>query len=171
MAIIKIDGNYYFFFNQLIVAALILTMTLTQKDPKGMKSSPSKTVHCQNPLSENFGHNFSSWKCSQHVFLMSPPQFSTLYIISFVVITLGFVMFNAVPTYSALPDSGEDDPAEASGERTAESSSDHLLSADRETTVVSLWLKLTEESTSLLSERFYCYPSTHFLVLGKFSLF
>ena len=35
----------YFFFNQLIVAALILTMTLIQKDPKGMKSSPSKT-HC-----------------------------------------------------------------------------------------------------------------------------
>ncbi|XP_073335918.1 solute carrier family 35 member F2-like [Pagrus major] len=65
-------------------------------------------------------------------------MFSTLYIISFVVITLGFVMFNAVPTYSALPESGEDDPAEASAERTAESSSDHLLSADRETAVVSL---------------------------------
>ncbi|TKS83213.1 Solute carrier family 35 member F2 [Collichthys lucidus] len=61
--------------------------------------------------------------------------FSTLYIISFVVITLGFVMFNAVPTYSALPESGssDGDPAEASADPTAESSSDHLLSADRET--------------------------------------
>lgn len=66
---------------------------------------------------------------------LSPPKFSTLYIISFVVITLGFVMFNAVPTYSALPESGssDGDPAEASADPTAESSSDHLLSADRET--------------------------------------
>ncbi|XP_070838887.1 solute carrier family 35 member F2 [Chaetodon trifascialis] len=60
--------------------------------------------------------------------------FSTLYIISFVVITLGFVMFNAVPTYSALPESGsiEDDAAEASADRVVESSSDHLLAADRD---------------------------------------
>lgn len=38
--------------------------------------------------------------------------FSALYIVSFVVIIVGFVMFNAVPTYSALPDntSAEDPP-------------------------------------------------------------
>ncbi|XP_041808641.1 solute carrier family 35 member F2 [Chelmon rostratus] len=61
--------------------------------------------------------------------------FSTLYIVSFVVITLGFVMFNAVPTYSALPESGsiEDDPAEVSADRVVESSSDHLLAGDRDT--------------------------------------
>nr|XP_046267580.1 solute carrier family 35 member F2-like isoform X2 [Scatophagus argus] len=60
--------------------------------------------------------------------------FSTLYIISFVVITLGFVMFNAVPTYSALPESSssEGDPAEAAAEGTAETSSEYLLSADRD---------------------------------------
>lgn len=68
----------------------------------------------------------------RNVYLVSHPQFSTLYIISFVVITLGFIMFNAVPTYSALPESGssEDDPAEVFADRTAESSSDHLLPAD-----------------------------------------
>ncbi|KAM7373964.1 hypothetical protein PAMP_006648 [Pampus punctatissimus] len=40
--------------------------------------------------------------------------FSALYIISFVGITVGFVLFNAVPTYTALPeeDPGEDDPGE-----------------------------------------------------------
>ncbi|XP_044077323.1 solute carrier family 35 member F2 [Siniperca chuatsi] len=60
--------------------------------------------------------------------------FSTLYIISFIVITVGFIMFNAVPTYSALPESGssEEDPAEVFADHTAESSSDHLLSADRD---------------------------------------
>ncbi|XP_074467440.1 solute carrier family 35 member F2-like [Sebastes fasciatus] len=67
--------------------------------------------------------------------------FSTLYIISFVVITVGFIMFNAVPTYSALPESGsneDDDPGDVIAERTAESSSDRLLSAgrDAETPVV-----------------------------------
>ncbi|KAK5858199.1 hypothetical protein PBY51_002362 [Eleginops maclovinus] len=52
-------------------------------------------------------------------------SFSTLYIISFVVIMVGFVMFNAVPTYTALPESGsnEENPPEE------ESSSDRLLSA------------------------------------------
>uniref|UniRef100_A0A3Q4BI73 Uncharacterized protein n=1 Tax=Mola mola TaxID=94237 RepID=A0A3Q4BI73_MOLML len=35
--------------------------------------------------------------------------FSTLYIISFVVITSGFIMFNAVPTYLALPGSSSSD--------------------------------------------------------------
>ncbi|XP_070699859.1 solute carrier family 35 member F2 [Pempheris klunzingeri] len=58
--------------------------------------------------------------------------FSTLYIISFVVITVGFVLFNAVPTYSALPESGssEDDPSEAFADHTAEGTSDHLLQAN-----------------------------------------
>lgn len=57
-------------------------------------------------------------------------QFSALYIISFVVITVGFIMFNAVPTYSALPE----EPAEASDDPMAQSSSDHLLlSADSDT--------------------------------------
>ncbi|XP_018556378.1 solute carrier family 35 member F2 [Lates calcarifer] len=53
-------------------------------------------------------------------------KFSALYIISFVVITVGFIMFNAVPTYTALP---EDDPAD----QPAEGSSDHLLAANRDT--------------------------------------
>ncbi|KAL3970661.1 Rho GTPase-activating protein 11 [Sarotherodon galilaeus] len=57
-------------------------------------------------------------------------KFSALYIISFVVITVGFIMFNAVPTYSALPE----EPAEASDDPMAQSSSDHLLlSADSDT--------------------------------------
>ncbi|TNN61969.1 Solute carrier family 35 member F2 [Liparis tanakae] len=61
--------------------------------------------------------------------------FSALYIISFVVITAGFVMFNAAPMYSALPESGSggDDPAEVfadlAADLPAESSSDRLLSA------------------------------------------
>ncbi|XP_029374620.1 solute carrier family 35 member F2-like [Echeneis naucrates] len=48
--------------------------------------------------------------------------FSALYIVSFVVITVGFVLFNAVPTYTALP---EDDPTDP-----VESSSDRLLEPD-----------------------------------------
>ncbi|KAM8899915.1 solute carrier family 35 member F2 [Spinachia spinachia] len=61
--------------------------------------------------------------------------FSTLYIVSFLVITVGFIMFNAAPTYSALPESGSggdddaDPPAEVSGDLTAESSSDRRMSA------------------------------------------
>ncbi|KAM6911293.1 solute carrier family 35 member F2 [Lycodopsis pacificus] len=60
--------------------------------------------------------------------------FSSLYIMSFVIITVGFVMFNAVPTYSALPesDSSGDEPAEVFVDLTAESSSDQLLSAGRD---------------------------------------
>ncbi|XP_060942197.1 solute carrier family 35 member F2-like [Limanda limanda] len=50
-------------------------------------------------------------------------KFSLLYIISFVVITVGFIMFNAIPTYTALP---EDDPADPP----AGSPSDQLLAAD-----------------------------------------
>ncbi|XP_035033645.1 solute carrier family 35 member F2 [Hippoglossus stenolepis] len=50
-------------------------------------------------------------------------KFSLLYIISFVVITVGFIMFNAAPTYTALP---EDDPAD----QPAESPSDQLLASD-----------------------------------------
>lgn len=60
---------------------------------------------------------------------MSDPQFSVLYIISFVVITVGFIMFNALPTYSALP---EDDPAEVLADDTPEGSSHHLLAADED---------------------------------------
>lgn len=62
------------------------------------------------------------------------PQFSTLYIISFVVITFGFVMFNAVPTYSALPgsSSSDDEPSEGPDDQIPEDSSDHRLSADRD---------------------------------------
>ncbi|XP_038565355.1 solute carrier family 35 member F2-like isoform X1 [Micropterus salmoides] len=61
--------------------------------------------------------------------------FSTLYIVSFVVITVGFVMFNTVPTYSALPESSssEEDADEVVADHTAENSSDYLLLADRDT--------------------------------------
>ncbi|KAJ3589040.1 hypothetical protein NHX12_009888 [Muraenolepis orangiensis] len=50
--------------------------------------------------------------------------FSGLYIVSFIVITLGFVMFNAVPTYALVPDSdsreaGLDRPAGSSDEATS----------------------------------------------------
>lgn len=57
---------------------------------------------------------------------VSPPQFSTLYIVSFIVITVGFIMFNAVPTYTALPgsSSSEEDPAEGPADLVAESTSD-----------------------------------------------
>ncbi|XP_028322573.1 solute carrier family 35 member F2 [Gouania willdenowi] len=53
--------------------------------------------------------------------------FSVLYIISFVVITVGFIMFHAVPTYSALPGETIDESADIS----APSSTDHLLSAQK----------------------------------------
>ncbi|KAG7516832.1 solute carrier family 35 member F2-like [Solea senegalensis] len=56
-------------------------------------------------------------------------KFSALYIISFVVITVGFIMFNAVPTYTALPD---DDPADPSADRPDPSPADYLLAADRD---------------------------------------
>lgn len=64
---------------------------------------------------------------------MSPPQFSTLYIVSFVVITLGFIMFNAVPTYTALPgsNSSEEDPAEEPADGVVESSSDQLRLSEK----------------------------------------
>ncbi|XP_017292199.1 solute carrier family 35 member F2 [Kryptolebias marmoratus] len=52
-------------------------------------------------------------------------KFSVLYIVSFVVITVGFIMFNTVPTYSALPDNA----AEAAN-HAAESSLDLLQAAD-----------------------------------------
>lgn len=45
--------------------------------------------------------------------------FSTLYIISFVIITVGFIMFNAVPTYSALPDSGSSDDEDPAADGTS----------------------------------------------------
>ncbi|XP_037543732.1 solute carrier family 35 member F2-like [Nematolebias whitei] len=53
-------------------------------------------------------------------------KFSLLYIMSFVVITAGFIMFNTIPTYSASPDNS----AEEDATRTAESSLDLLQAAD-----------------------------------------
>ncbi|KAM8835892.1 solute carrier family 35 member F2 isoform 1-T2 [Synchiropus picturatus] len=55
-------------------------------------------------------------------------KFSTLYIFSFVIITVGFIMFNAVPTYSLLPP--DDDAAEGCTAELTVSSSDRLLPAD-----------------------------------------
>ncbi|XP_053703497.1 solute carrier family 35 member F2 [Synchiropus splendidus] len=55
-------------------------------------------------------------------------KFSTLYILSFVIITVGFIMFNAVPTYSLLPP--DDDAAEGCTAELTVSSSDRLLPAD-----------------------------------------
>ncbi|XP_008331259.1 solute carrier family 35 member F2-like [Cynoglossus semilaevis] len=57
-------------------------------------------------------------------------KFSALYIVSFVIITVGFIMFNAVPTYTPLTDEPADhsaDPASRSA-----SAATHLLTADRE---------------------------------------
>lgn len=72
---------------------------------------------------------------------VSPHQFSTLYVVSFVVITLGFIMFNAVPTYTALPrsNSSEEEPADG----VVESSSDQLrLSLNWDSSLrLTLWLK------------------------------
>ncbi|KAM9728120.1 solute carrier family 35 member F2-like isoform 1-T1 [Menidia menidia] len=56
-------------------------------------------------------------------------KFSALYILSFVVIIVGFVMFNAIPTYSALPG----DYAEENDDHGTESFSDRRLGAHRET--------------------------------------
>lgn len=65
------------------------------------------------------------------IFLFSY-KFSTLYIISFVIITVGFVIFNAVPTYSALPETGsiEEDPASVPAGVQTEAPSDPLLVAN-----------------------------------------
>ncbi|KAM6907170.1 solute carrier family 35 member F2 [Xenentodon cancila] len=52
-------------------------------------------------------------------------KFSALYIISFVVITVGFVTFNAVPTYSAVPAGS----AEETADQAADGSSNRLLDA------------------------------------------
>ncbi|XP_041865302.1 solute carrier family 35 member F2 [Melanotaenia boesemani] len=52
-------------------------------------------------------------------------EFSALYVLSFVIITVGFIMFNTVPTYSALPDNS----AEEAADQTVENSSDRLLGA------------------------------------------
>ncbi|KAM3869013.1 solute carrier family 35 member F2-like [Diretmus argenteus] len=60
--------------------------------------------------------------------------FSGLYIVSFVVITAGFIMFNAVPTYSPTTESDARDAdfdslVEAVADQTAETCSDRLLSS------------------------------------------
>ncbi|KAM4620906.1 solute carrier family 35 member F2-like [Polymixia lowei] len=66
-------------------------------------------------------------------------KFSSLYIVSFVVIVVGFVIFNAFPTYMALTesDSGEtadfDDPSVVSAEQTVESTSNHLIPVEKDT--------------------------------------
>ncbi|KAM9788920.1 solute carrier family 35 member F2-like [Neosynchiropus ocellatus] len=54
-------------------------------------------------------------------------KFSTLYIFSFVIITVGFIMFNAVPTYLPLP---LDDDADGYTAELTVSSSDRLLPPD-----------------------------------------
>ncbi|XP_076017294.1 solute carrier family 35 member F2-like [Genypterus blacodes] len=58
---------------------------------------------------------------------------SSLYIVSFAVITLGVIMYNIVPTYSAIPDSESRalDAGELCADGTVESSLDRLLPADR----------------------------------------
>lgn len=63
-------------------------------------------------------------------------SFSALYIVSFVVIVVGFVMFNAVPTYSALSESSPDE--EVPDAHTAEGSTDHLLTPPRAETATAV---------------------------------
>ncbi|KAM4727448.1 solute carrier family 35 member F2 isoform 2-T2 [Anableps anableps] len=53
-------------------------------------------------------------------------KFSVLYIVSFVIITVGFIMFNAIPTYSAAPDAAGQEAADPA----ADPASDRLLPAD-----------------------------------------
>ncbi|XP_056140211.1 solute carrier family 35 member F2 [Lampris incognitus] len=58
--------------------------------------------------------------------------FSSLYVISFVIITVGFVMFNAVPTYIPITESHTgnedfDDPTTVAVEQSAETTLYHLL--------------------------------------------
>ncbi|CAL8304999.1 unnamed protein product [Gadus morhua 'NCC'] len=71
--------------------------------------------------------------------------FSGLYILSFVVITLGFIMFNAVPTYNLIPhadsrEAGLDEPVAALTEQNHDATSKCLLplaEKDSESTVAS----------------------------------
>uniref|UniRef100_A0A3Q2TV20 Solute carrier family 35 member F2 n=1 Tax=Fundulus heteroclitus TaxID=8078 RepID=A0A3Q2TV20_FUNHE len=55
-------------------------------------------------------------------------KFSVLYIVSFVIITVGFIMFNTVQTYSASPAATAEEEEEE--EEEAERASDRLLAAD-----------------------------------------
>ncbi|KAG7217167.1 hypothetical protein INR49_027708 [Caranx melampygus] len=71
-------------------------------------------------------------------FFLFQYTFSALYIISFVVITVGFIMFNIVPTYTAPPEGRPADPTE--------NSSDRLLAPDRDT-------QTTETSAGLRKQR------------------
>ncbi|KAM4547485.1 LOW QUALITY PROTEIN: solute carrier family 35 member F2 [Fundulus diaphanus] len=58
-------------------------------------------------------------------------KFSVLYIVSFVIITVGFIMFNTVQTYSASPAAEEEEEEEEEKEEEeAERASDCLLAAD-----------------------------------------
>ncbi|MEQ2217573.1 hypothetical protein XENOCAPTIV_015142 [Xenoophorus captivus] len=52
--------------------------------------------------------------------------FSVLYIISFVIIMMGFIMFNAIPTYSALHGAAAQEAADPRPDH----ASDRLLAAD-----------------------------------------
>ncbi|XP_032432107.1 solute carrier family 35 member F2-like [Xiphophorus hellerii] len=52
-------------------------------------------------------------------------QFSVLYIVSFIIITVGFIMFNAVPTLSAVPDGAGPRAPDAA----ADPAADRLLAA------------------------------------------
>uniref|UniRef100_A0A672YTV2 Solute carrier family 35 member F2 n=1 Tax=Sphaeramia orbicularis TaxID=375764 RepID=A0A672YTV2_9TELE len=54
--------------------------------------------------------------------------FSALYIVSLVIIIVGFIMFNAVPTYSALSESSSDETDLV--QRAADPSADHINNED-----------------------------------------
>lgn len=57
--------------------------------------------------------------------MLVPAQFSVLYIVSFFIITVGFIMFNAVPTLSAVPDGAGQQAPDAAVDPAA----DRLLAA------------------------------------------
>ncbi|XP_068187514.1 solute carrier family 35 member F2-like [Antennarius striatus] len=71
-----------------------------------------------------FTSNLFSLFCGIYLFGY---KFSTLYIVSFVIITVGFIMYNAVPTLSAPPDSAGSVDGNPAADRTSGSSSDRLL--------------------------------------------
>ncbi|CAL8364628.1 unnamed protein product [Lota lota] len=75
--------------------------------------------------------------------------FSGLYIVSFVVITLGFIMFNAVPTYTPIPhidssEAGLDEPVTALTEQNRSTSQCLLPLAEKD-------VESTAASTAILS--------------------
>ncbi|XP_030010461.1 solute carrier family 35 member F2 [Sphaeramia orbicularis] len=62
--------------------------------------------------------------------------FSALYIVSLVIIIVGFIMFNAVPTYSALSESSSDETDLV--QRAADPSADHMLTSKRTDDVIAV---------------------------------